>query len=98
MDAMGLLLTEKLRNLRVKKMKELLFGATIDVEQRNPAKFASVSVVFEMTNNGTVFEKRFTRILFENHCKWEVNSKVGIKVPSQRRGTASAFILLSSDK
>ena len=72
MDAISFVMGEKTSSLRVKRLSDLIHGASIGKPVANRAQ---VTAVFQM-EDGT--EKRFTRLVQGSSSDHKINDKVGL--------------------
>lgn len=70
MDAISFVMGEKVQALRVKRMSDLIHGASIGREQ---SRSATVSAIFELRNGA---ETKFSRIVTDSRSEHQIDGKV----------------------
>ena len=74
MDAISFVMGEKTSSLRVKRLNELIHGASVG---KPVSRSASVTAIFEL-EDGT--EKSFTRIVLGSSSEHRINDEVDLLV------------------
>lgn len=73
MDAISFVMGEKTSSLRVKRLSELIHGASIG---QPVSRSASVTAIFEISDGENTYERRFTRMVLGSSSEHRIDDEV----------------------